>query len=85
MRKAGLAFFFVLPEFQRRGIGSLLLEWGKKKADELGAKIWLTATPQATPVYEENGWKIVDRYEINLTKYGGDGLYVRSWMLRKPL
>lgn len=82
MFHSDLALFFVHPEYQRKGIGSLLLKWGKNKADEAGAKIWLTSTPQAMPVYEKNGWKVRDTYEIDLEKYGGQGNYVRYWMLR---
>ncbi|KAF8862419.1 acyl-CoA N-acyltransferase [Acephala macrosclerotiorum] len=79
-----LSFFFVQPEHQRRGIGSKLLQWGKEKGDELCAKIWITSTPQARPVYEKNGWKVVEKHEIDLGKYGGEGSYVRFWMLRSP-
>jgi len=79
-----LSFFLVHPDNQRRGIGSMLLEWGKQKGDELHKKIWLTSTPQARIVYEKNGWKVVDTYEVDLAKYGGEGPYVRAWMLRSP-
>ncbi|TVY52976.1 hypothetical protein LCER1_G005961 [Lachnellula cervina] len=68
----------------RQGIGSLLLEWGKKKADETGARIWLSSTPQAVSTYERNGWKVVERYDVMLEKYGGQGVYSRAWMLREP-
>ncbi|CZR59730.1 uncharacterized protein PAC_09624 [Phialocephala subalpina] len=80
-----LSFFFVHPDYQRRGIGSKLLEWGKQKGDELGAKIWLTSTPQARVAYEKNGWKVVEKHEIDLGKYGGEGSYIRFWMLRSPV
>jgi GNAT superfamily N-acetyltransferase len=73
------------PEYQRQGIGSLLLEWGIKKADELQAKTWITSTPQAVSTYQRNGWKVVDRHDVSLEKYGGKGIYSRSWMLREPL
>ena len=79
-----LSFLFVDPEYQRQGIGSLLLQWGLKKADEMGAKIWLTSTPKAASMYGRNGWKVMDRHEVDLEKHGGQGLYVRRWMLREP-
>jgi GNAT superfamily N-acetyltransferase len=77
-----LSFFFVDPYYQRQGIGSLLLKWGKEKADESGAKKWLTSTPQAVPVYQKNGWEVMDIYDIDLEKHSGEGHYIRSWMLR---
>lgn len=79
-----LSLLFVHPEYQRQGIGSLLLEWGKKKADETRARIWLSSTPQAVSTYERNGWKVVERYDVMLEKYGGQGVYSRAWMLREP-
>jgi len=72
------------PEYQRRGIGTQLLEWGIKKADELHAKIWLTSTPKAASTYQRNGWKVVETHEVDLEKYGGEGLYRRTWMLKQP-
>lgn len=44
--------------------GTLLLQWGLNKEDELKAKIWLTSTPQAVDTYERSGWKVVERYDI---------------------
>lgn len=79
-----LSLFFVHPDFQRRGIGTLLLQWGLKKADELKAKLWLSSTPQAVTTYEKNGWKVVQRYDVDLGKYRGFGIYSRAWMLRQP-
>jgi GNAT superfamily N-acetyltransferase len=79
-----LSFFFVSPEYQGKGVGSLLMEWGLKKADDLGAKLWLTSTPQALSIYERFGWKTVERYDIDLGNYGGEGIYTRAWMLREP-
>ena len=79
-----LSLFFVIPEYQRQGIGSLLLQWGLKKADGLRAKIWLSSTLKAASTYEKHGWKVVQTYDVDLGKYGGEGIYTRSWMLREP-
>ncbi|TVY75976.1 hypothetical protein LSUE1_G007873 [Lachnellula suecica] len=79
-----LMFCFVDPEYHRRGIGSLLLQWGTKKADELNAKIWLSSTPQAVSAYEKNGWKVIETHDVMLENYGGEGVYRRAWMLREP-
>lgn len=73
------------PEYQRQGIASLLLEWGKKEADARQAKIWCTSTPQAVSAYERNGWRVVERHEVDLRKHGGEGIYDRAWMVRKPV
>jgi hypothetical protein len=51
----------------------------------LQAKTWISSTPQAVSIYQRNGWKVVDKHEVALEKYGGEGLYSRAWMLREPL
>jgi GNAT superfamily N-acetyltransferase len=74
----------VHPDFQRRGIASLLLKWGCQQADEAGAKMWCMSTPQAIRTYEKNGWEVVDWQEVDLGRYGGGGIYRRAWMVRLP-
>jgi hypothetical protein len=60
----------------------LLLQWGTQKADEAHAKLWVVSTPQAIKAYEKSGFKVVEVHEIDLSKYGGKGIYRRAWMLR---
>jgi GNAT superfamily N-acetyltransferase len=74
----------VHPDYQRKGIGSLLLQSGIERAEEAQAKIWLTSTPQAMPTYLKNGWEVKEIQTIDLEKYGGRGIYNRAWMLRLP-
>jgi len=42
------------------------------------------STPHAIGTYAKNGWDTVNYQEVDLTKYGGEGIYKRAWMLRKP-
>jgi len=79
-----LSLCFVHPDFQRRGIATLLLKWGLEKADAENIKLWCTSTPQAVKTYEKSGWKVIDLQDIELGKYGGEGTYQRAWMLRLP-
>lgn len=72
------------PEYQRRGVGSLLLQSGIERAEGVQAKIWLTSTPQAVPTYLKNGWEVKEIQPIDLGKYGGNGIYNRACMLRLP-
>lgn len=80
-----LSLFFVHPAYQRQGIGSLLLQWGIEKARELGARLWVTATPQAVSTYVRNGWVVKERCGIDLSGYGGEGIYSRAWMVRESM
>jgi GNAT superfamily N-acetyltransferase len=82
IQNPALSLCFVRPEYQRQGVGSLLLQWGIKKADELEADIWLTSTPQAVRTYQTNGWELREIHALDLGKYGGNGFYNRSWMVR---
>jgi len=61
------------------------MKWGTEKADERAAKLWVVGTPQAIRAYEKNGFKIVETHDVNLAKYGGEGIYSRAWMLRLPI
>jgi predicted N-acetyltransferase YhbS len=36
---------YVRREYQRRGIGNMLVQWGVRKADELGLLAYTEATP----------------------------------------
>lgn len=55
------------------------------QADDLGAKWWCLSTPNAVDAYKKNGWKIIERLDTDLSKFGGEGIYSQAWMLRTPL
>lgn len=62
----------------------MLLQSGIERADGAQAKIWLVSTPQAVPTYLRNGWEVKEIFKIDLGKFGGEGIYHRTWMLRLP-
>ncbi|EMR70222.1 putative gnat family protein [Eutypa lata UCREL1] len=47
---------FTHPDYRRRGVGQQVMDWGMKKADELGLEFFLDATPPGRPLYEANGF-----------------------------
>ncbi|KAF6219096.1 hypothetical protein HO133_004921 [Letharia lupina] len=47
----------VHPNFQRRGIASMLLNWGKQQAGKEGVPIGLEASELARPLYLKNGFR----------------------------
>lgn len=47
----------VHPNFQRRGIASMLLNWGKQQAEKEGVPIGLEASELARPLYLKNGFR----------------------------
>ncbi|KAI9729114.1 MAG: hypothetical protein M1828_000199 [Chrysothrix sp. TS-e1954] len=50
----------VLPEFQRRGVGAMLMQDGTEWADSLNARVQVDATPQAAKLYERFGLALVE-------------------------
>ncbi|KAL2835974.1 hypothetical protein BJY01DRAFT_63060 [Aspergillus pseudoustus] len=51
------------PEFNGRGLGSKLLNWGLAKADEENVMVFLVSTPQGKRLYERYGFQTVREYE----------------------
>ncbi|KAK2600554.1 hypothetical protein N8I77_010079 [Diaporthe amygdali] len=51
---------FVHPDFRRKGVGQKFLDWGMNRADELGLEFFLDATPQGKPLYDANGFIVVE-------------------------
>lgn len=81
-----LTFLFqvVHPDFQRRGAGSMLVEYGCKRADELGVIAVLGATDQGKGLYLKHGFKVIYEQEFDLRPFGFDSTETKRSMLRKP-
>ncbi|KAE9378195.1 acyl-CoA N-acyltransferase [Stipitochalara longipes BDJ] len=71
---AKLNTLVVSPEYQRRGIGKMLIEDGLKEADRLGLQAVLGASKEGLGLYKKLGFKEVEVMEIRLWEYeGGEG------------
>jgi GNAT superfamily N-acetyltransferase len=73
------------PAFQGRGAGGLLVEWGTKKADELGLPAYLESSPKGHRVYERYGFKDLEVFYFDVAPYGGTGVYEEPLMIREPV
>ncbi|KAI5202863.1 hypothetical protein E4T39_04436 [Aureobasidium subglaciale] len=51
---------FTDPDYQRRGIGSMMLQWGCDLADQLFLPSWVEASPTGNFLYRKFGYKDVD-------------------------
>jgi len=82
------------PKFQRRGIGSALLQWGAQLADKDRVPSFLIASPVGHPLYRSLGWQETgEGIRIQLREWiagaeAGDkglGVYKFYFMFRMPL
>ncbi|KAI8940594.1 hypothetical protein NX059_001868 [Plenodomus lindquistii] len=71
------------PEFQGRGAGRLLVEWGTRRADELSLPAYLESTAAGHRLYKSQGFKDVDNLEVDLSPWDGP-MYMHALMLRAP-
>ncbi|MEO8411937.1 MAG: GNAT family N-acetyltransferase [Propionivibrio sp.] len=59
-----LAGLFVLPEFRRQGIGTLLAETAEREAVSLGVeRLWL-CTAATQPFYARLGWSVAEHCQL---------------------
>jgi GNAT superfamily N-acetyltransferase len=80
-----LALVATLPEFQRRGAGRMIVNWGIERADQEGRKVWIKATVPALKLYQSFGWKEVDILVTDVTAYGGKGEHKIIFMYRDSI
>ena len=51
---------YVLPSRRHEGIGNLMIEWGLKKADEMGVETWVESTQDGKDFYKRHGFTHVE-------------------------
>ncbi|KAJ8119861.1 hypothetical protein ONZ43_g3281 [Nemania bipapillata] len=49
-----LFIIYTSPEYRRKGVAQKFMDWGMKKADEMGVEMFLDSTPVGKPLYEAN-------------------------------
>ncbi|KAJ5394012.1 uncharacterized protein N7487_011653 [Penicillium crustosum] len=72
---------YVLPNYQRQGLGGLLVEFGVYEADTLGLPAYTEASPEGLGLYLKHGFKEVDRVTVDLEQWGGSKGDVNSYGL----
>ncbi|KAL8687268.1 MAG: hypothetical protein Q9218_006507 [Villophora microphyllina] len=56
---------FVHPEWRRRGAGSMLVNWGVQKANELKLDTFIEAAEPGIPLYLKHGFEVNDYHWID--------------------
>ena len=74
----------VRPDYQRKGLGGLLLEQGLALADRDGARTYIEASVKGFSLYKKYGWKEFDEVVVDTRPYGGQGLESTKLMMREP-
>ena len=77
---------YVRPEYQRKGLGSRLVQWGIEKADELGLPGYVEGTDKGTGLYLKFGFEEVARNSVDLVPWGGKEGQVHTFtcLYREP-
>ena len=76
LHRVGLNLLSVNPAHQRKGAGSLLMEWGCGQADTGGQDMFLLASPAGIRLYEKFGFRALSSIEVKGDKF--------TSMLRTP-
>lgn len=63
-----ISYCFVDPDQRNRGVASLMMQWGTKKADELGLDIFVESTEHGCGFYEACGFKVLEDFNLTATK-----------------
>ncbi|OJJ42212.1 hypothetical protein ASPZODRAFT_77439 [Penicilliopsis zonata CBS 506.65] len=71
------------PQYQGRGIGATMLQWGINKADEMQKDIYLEATAAARSLYSRLGWEMLEKAVLDYGLYGGEGVD-KVYFMRRP-
>lgn len=58
------------PDHHRRGVGAMQLEWGSKKAEEMGVECYLESSPIGRPLYEKHGYVKVGDLPLDARGHG---------------
>lgn len=70
------------PEYQGRGAGSALMEWGKQRADELGLPLYLESSAVGHGFYLKHGLKDIEVMDIDFSPFGGS-VHKQPLMMRE--
>ncbi|RDW94722.1 hypothetical protein BP5796_00485 [Coleophoma crateriformis] len=68
-----LAAIVIAPEYQRKGVGSALIGWGTKKADEMGVSSWVSSSDAGWRAFKSQGFEVMGELRVDLDEFAEDG------------
>jgi len=72
-----------LPEHERKGAGTALIDWGIRLADSEGLYIRLLATSHGIGLYRKFGFEELGHVTFDLARWGGGGDFTYYLMNRE--
>jgi GNAT superfamily N-acetyltransferase len=72
------------PDYQKKGLATILLNHVFDLADAEGRKVYVESTMAGHPVYERFGFRDIDLLRVDLSKWGGEKPGLNTIMLRDP-
>jgi len=79
-----MSILAVRPEFQRRGLGSMLLTPVLELVDKENAKTFIQGSAKGLGLYLKYGWVEVDEIVFDFSPYGGAKEAKTTLLMRKP-
>jgi predicted N-acetyltransferase YhbS len=79
-----MALLTVVPEVQRKGVGSALLREGLKEVDRKGLPAFIEASPAGLGLYKKFGWEEMVESTVNLRDHGGEDVECVTVGLVRP-
>ena len=71
------------PKHHRRGAGRRIVKWGTDVADKSkGLPCYLEASHVGVPLYERMGFEEVETMDIDMSRFGGEGIHHHHVMIR---
>ncbi|KAI4116959.1 MAG: hypothetical protein LQ345_002712 [Seirophora villosa] len=78
-----LHILVVSPKYQRRGLGTMLIQEGLGAADKDNARAYVEASAKGLGLYKRHGWKEIDCIEIDMRPHGGDRVEREELLMRE--
>ena len=79
-----LDYLNVHPEYQRKGLGGRLMEWGEEEFTKRDVPSVIAATEAGFGLYLKHGYEERQRYYVDLGKFGGEGRYFNAVLTKFP-
>ena len=73
------------PEYQRQGLGSMLMRAGIEEMEERGLPSVIISSEAGKPLYLRHGYQVVGTWSVDLREFGGPAKYGNTILVRYPI